>query len=77
MAAENTFEDYQKSVGLRVKELRLKQGKTQADFCQQCGIVQPYLSRIETGMANPSLTLIVALAKTLQVQVHELLLPPD
>ena len=46
----------------RVRELRLAAGMTQEDLAERCGLFRTYLSRIETGRANPTLTMIHALA---------------
>ena len=58
--------------GARVRELRLKLELTQDDLATHCGLFRTYLSRIETGNANPTLTMICALADALGVTVAEL-----
>ncbi|ENT5110170.1 helix-turn-helix domain-containing protein [Pseudomonas aeruginosa] len=40
--------------GLRIRELRLARGETQDAFSERCGFARTYMSRIETGGANPS-----------------------
>jgi transcriptional regulator with XRE-family HTH domain len=52
-----------------VRELRLAGGLTQDDLAERCGLFRTYLSRIETGRANPTLTMIHALAASLGVPV--------
>jgi transcriptional regulator with XRE-family HTH domain len=52
-----------------VRELRLAGDLTQEDLAAHCGLYRTYLSRIETGMANPTLTMIYALASSLGVPV--------
>lgn len=47
---------------------------TQSTVAEQCGIFRTYLSRIESGEANPSLAVIVSLAEALKVLPHELLM---
>lgn len=42
---------------------------TQEDLAERCGLFRTYLSRIETGRANPTLTMIHALAISLGVPV--------
>lgn len=44
-------------------------GLTQEDLAERCGLFRTYMSRIETGIANPTLTMIHALATTLNVPV--------
>ena len=45
---------------------------TQEDLAERCGLFRTYLSRIETGRANPTLTMIHALAASLGVPAHAL-----
>lgn len=52
-----------------MRELRLAGDLTQEDLAAHCGLYRTYLSRIETGMANPTLTMIYALASSLGVPV--------
>ena len=42
---------------------------TQEDLSERCGLFRTYMSRIETGKANPTLTMIHALADSLGVPV--------
>jgi transcriptional regulator with XRE-family HTH domain len=58
--------------GLKVKELRLATGLSQEAFADKCGFARTYMSRIETGMANPSLDAIETLATGLKVPVDVL-----
>ncbi len=45
---------------------------TQEDLAERCGLFRTYMSRIETGKANPTLTMIHALATSLGVPVAAL-----
>jgi len=56
-----------------VRELRLASGMTQEDLAERCGLFRTYMSRIETGRANPTLTMIHALAGSLRVPAKALL----
>ena len=62
----------QRAFGARVRELRLAAGLTQEDLAARCGLFRTYMSRIETGHANPTLTMIYALATSLAVPVPAL-----
>lgn len=62
-----------KIVARQVKKFRNSAGLTQAEVAAKCGIYRTYLSRIETGLANPTLDVLFALAITLNVQIFELL----
>ena len=53
--------------GMRVRQLRLAAGLTQEDLAHRCGLFRTYMSRIETGRANPTLTMVDALATSLKV----------
>jgi transcriptional regulator with XRE-family HTH domain len=61
------------SFGQRVRELRSSQGLSQEAFADRCGFVRTYMSRIETGTANPSLDAAKVLADGLGVSLSELL----
>ena len=62
----------QQRLGARVRELRLARGLTQEDLAEHCGLFRTYMSRIETGGANPTLTMIDALATSLGVPIADL-----
>ena len=58
--------------GQRVKELRLDSGMSQEAFADKCGLARSYMSKIERGLANPSLDAVELLAVALMVEVKEL-----
>ena len=58
--------------GARIKELRAQREITQEELAERVGIFRTYMSRIETGLGNPTLTVIHALADALGVSVTEL-----
>ena len=62
----------QRAFGARIRALRLAAGMTQEDLAERCGLFRTYMSRIETGNANPTLTMIHALATSLRVPVPAL-----
>lgn len=62
----------QKAFGNRIRELRQAKGMTQEDLADRCGLFRTYMSRIETGKANPTLTMIHALADSIGVPVQAL-----
>ena len=69
--------DPRKSFGLRIKQLRAEHSLTQEDLADRCGLFRTYMSRIESGLANPTLTVLHALAAGLEVAPAELLAPPQ
>lgn len=58
--------------GARIRELRQGKGFTQEGFADRCGFARTYMSRVETGGANPSLDAIHTLAAALGVGLSEL-----
>ncbi|MBB2495951.1 helix-turn-helix domain-containing protein [Aquipseudomonas ullengensis] len=61
-----------RAFGNRVRELRLAQDITQEAFADKCGFARTYMSRIETGRANPSLDAIKVLSVALGISVASL-----
>ncbi|CAG2151328.1 hypothetical protein LMG31506_04387 [Cupriavidus yeoncheonensis] len=57
---------------MRIRELRQAIGLSQEALADQAGFARTYLSRIETGGANPSLDAIETLATALQINVESL-----
>jgi transcriptional regulator with XRE-family HTH domain len=64
--------NYKELVGKKVRRLRLQAEFSQETLAERCGIFRTYLSRIESGSANPSIVVLVALAASLSVLPHEL-----
>ncbi|RFO98707.1 hypothetical protein DIC66_02155 [Rhodoferax lacus] len=60
-----------------VRHFRRAQKVSQQALADRCGIYRTYLSRIETGKCNPSLTVLVTLSNALDIQPHALLVPLD
>ncbi|WP_124430042.1 helix-turn-helix domain-containing protein [Pseudomonas sp. R2-37-08W] len=66
-------QNLRKTFGQRVRDLRNSQGFSQEAFADKCGFVRTYMSRIETGTANPSLEATKVLADGLGLSLSELL----
>ncbi|HHJ1363550.1 helix-turn-helix domain-containing protein [Pseudomonas aeruginosa] len=58
--------------GHRIRVLRVETGVTQEEFAERCGFARTYMSRIETGGANPSLDAIKVLADALHISLSDL-----
>ncbi|MBU3559383.1 helix-turn-helix domain-containing protein [Polynucleobacter sp. Nonnen-W13] len=58
--------------GQVIRTLRNEAGMSQVVFAERCGFYQTYLSRIETGQANPSLNAIEVISNSLGITVFEL-----
>lgn len=66
-------QNFRKDFGQRVRSLRSQQGFSQEAFADRCGFVRTYMSRIETGAANPTLDAVKVLADGLGISLSELL----
>lgn len=65
-----------KTVGKQVRKHRRLAGMTQSVLAERCGIYRTYLSRIEQGGANPTLSVLIAIATNLEIDVRELVYEP-
>ncbi|MNP24719.1 HTH-type transcriptional regulator SinR [compost metagenome] len=66
-------QNLRKDFGQRIRELRKAQGYSQEAFADKCGFMRTYMSRIETGTANPSLDAAKVLADGLGMSLSALL----
>lgn len=66
----------QRSFGLRIRELRAAAPLTQEELAEATGLFRTYISRVEAGLANPTLGVIHQFARALDVEVAELFVPP-
>jgi transcriptional regulator with XRE-family HTH domain len=62
-----------RKLGMNIKRIRLTKKMSQGDICRELGIDRSYMSNIESGNKNPTLSSIIKIAKTLGVSVSELL----
>jgi transcriptional regulator with XRE-family HTH domain len=67
------MESYRKIVGRNVRAARKEMGWSQEDLAFETEIDRTYISGIERGVRNPSLDMIVKLAKTLKMSPSQLL----
>ncbi len=66
----------QANLGENVRLLREARGLTQQQVAKLAGVPRPTWANLETGMANPTLAVLVKVATALQVRIEELLGPP-
>jgi len=66
-------QNLRKGFGQRIRELRKAKGFSQEAFADKCGFMRTYMSRIETGAANPSLDAAKVLADGLGLSLSALL----
>jgi len=59
--------------GKQLQRLRTRRGLTQEQLAVKAGLVRVYVTKLEQGEHDPTLTMLVRLAKALRVSVSELL----
>ncbi|QQS20792.1 MAG: helix-turn-helix transcriptional regulator [Candidatus Moraniibacteriota bacterium] len=67
------MEDYSKKLGENLKKIRTKKGVTQIEIAKKLAVNRSFVSNIENGKTNPTLSTITNLANALDVPVNELL----
>lgn len=66
--------DFKRAVGKRIKTLRHRNGLTQDRLAEQVELSPKYISGIERGVENPTMDIVLRLAKTLKVEPYDLFL---
>lgn len=61
------------SIGKQVRKCRLHAGITQELLAEKINVSPPYISRIETGSASPSLQTLVDICNVLDITVDDLM----
>lgn len=64
--------DIRRRVGLNMKRLRQGKGWSQEELADRAGLHRTYVSGLERGVRNPTVTVIEKLAKGLEAQIAEL-----
>lgn len=59
--------------GKVLQKMRLKKGLSQEDLALDCDLDRTFISMLERGLRQPSLTTIIKTAKTLQIKPSRLL----
>ena len=60
-------------LGQNLKRIRTKKGMSQGDIVRALGMPKSFVSSIENGRTNPTLSTITKLAKAIGVSTDELL----
>ena len=55
------------NIGNAIKDLRQQKGLKQTDFAVKCGLSQSYLSSIEKGRKEPTLSILKQIADALSI----------
>lgn len=66
--------DICKIVGLNIQIYRQKAGISQEELAARMNVDQGYISKLESGQRNPTITTIQSAAKSLGVEMHKLFL---
>jgi transcriptional regulator with XRE-family HTH domain len=67
------MDDVCRRLGLNLAKLRRERGLSQEAFADQAGIHRTYISDIERGSRNPTITVVAKIAKALGVSLGSLL----
>lgn len=62
-----------KALGLAIRQHRASMGISQEELGLRCNLDRTYISGLERGVRNPSLTALVRLASGLNINVSKLL----
>jgi transcriptional regulator with XRE-family HTH domain len=68
-----SFMDIRKQIGLNIRKKRDALGLSQEALAYESGIHRTYISGLERGVRNPTVTIIQAVAAALNVSPSELL----
>src|SRR5205085_11992665 len=63
-------------IAQNVKELRQSRNMSQEQLSRLSGVPRPTWSNLESGTANPTVSVLTKVAAALQVPVEELISPP-
>lgn len=67
--------DIRRQVGLNLRKHREELGMSQEAFAYECGLHRTYVSGVERGIRNPTVTVLEKLATALGIQPAQLLEP--
>lgn len=60
-------------IGLKIQNFRKKQNLSQIELSVEVGIDRSYLSEIENGKTNPTISILYAIADALKIEITDLL----
>jgi transcriptional regulator with XRE-family HTH domain len=62
-----------KKLGDNIRKIRIAKGMTQGDLCRKLEVDRAYMSKVESGKKNPTLSTITNIAEALSVSIDQLL----
>ena len=65
--------DIRRQISRNLRRLRTEKGWSQEELADRAGLHRTYVSGVERGVRNPTITIVAALAKALGVPPAELL----
>lgn len=65
--------DVRRRLGLNVRALRTERGLSQEELAFECRLHRTYVSGVERGVRNPTVTVVEKIAAALQVPASRLL----
>jgi transcriptional regulator with XRE-family HTH domain len=65
--------DVRRRLGLNVRALRGERGLSQEELAFECRLHRTYISGVERGVRNPTITVVEKIAKALKVPASKLL----
>lgn len=69
--------EFLQQVGERIRLRRLQLQFSQEQLGEQCGVHRTYITEIENGLRNISLLTLYKLARSMEVEPWQLLMPPE
>lgn len=63
-------------LGTNIRHLRTRRGLSQVQMAQRAGVPRATWTHLESGAANPTLAVLIKVARALQVRLEELLSTP-
>ena len=73
MSLDKFMNKISKKLGQNLKRIRTQKGISQGDISRKLNMDRGYISRLENGMKNPTLSTIQKIADFLEVSVNDLI----
>lgn len=71
------YKIYKKTFGKVLQSIRLKKGFSQEKLALECELDRTFISMLERGLRQPSLTTLVKISNTLQIKPSKLLVETE